>query len=64
MLNDWKPDLKSQARITELESAVRQAVMELREASNILAGKDLPSTAKVFSRAADAKAKLLEASHV
>lgn len=74
MLNDWKPDTAailvsvqtladSQARITELESAVRQAVMELREASNILTDKDMPSTAKLFAVAAERKAKLLGVSH-
>jgi len=59
MLNDWKPDTASQARITELESAVRQAVMELREASKILLNKDLPSTARVFSLAAERKERTL-----
>lgn len=59
MLNDWKPDLKSQARIVELEGALRQSVMELREASNILGGKDLRSTAKLFALAADRKEALL-----
>lgn len=59
MLNDWKPDLKSQARIVELEGALRQSVMELREASNILTDKDMPSTAKVFAVAAERKERLL-----
>lgn len=64
MLNDWKPDTASQARISALESAVRQAVMELREASNILTDKDMPATAKVFADAAKRKSQLLEAAHV
>lgn len=63
MLNDWKPDLKSQARIVELEGALRQSVMELREAAKISEDANWPRTARAFALAADRKEKLLEVSN-
>lgn len=51
-------------RIDELETALTQAVMELREASNICTSCDMPGTANIFAKAAARKAELLESGHV
>lgn len=51
-------------RVSELEIALKQAVMELNEAAQICRQNDMPDTAGIFTRAAARKAELLEGAHV
>lgn len=51
-------------RIDELETALTQAVMELREASNVCTSCDMPGTADIFAKAANRKQALLGADYV